>query len=48
MDQYDYVLVNDDLDVCVEEMHQLIQTQHAKVSENKEFIEQMKAELKQL
>lgn len=48
MDQYDYILVNDTLETCVEQMHQLIQAQHEKVSENLEFIEKMKTELKQL
>lgn len=48
MDQYDYILVNDNLETCVEQMHQLIQSQHEKVSENLEFIEKMKTELKQL
>ena len=28
MDQYDYILVNDNLETCVEQMHQLIQSQH--------------------
>ena len=46
MEQYDYILVNDTLETCVE--HQLIQSQHEKVSENLEFIEKMKTELKQL
>lgn len=48
MDQYDYILVNDNLETCVEQMHQLIQSQHEKVSENLDFIEKMKTELKQL
>ena len=48
MDQYDYILVNDNLETCVEQMHQLIQSQHEKVSENLDFIEEMKTELKQL
>ncbi len=43
---YDYILINDALDTCVEEMHQLIQTQHKKVSQNLDFIEQMQSELK--
>ena len=30
MEAYDYLLINDDLDRCVEEMHQLIQLQHKK------------------
>lgn len=48
MDQYDYILVNDDLAVCTEEMHQLIQAQHKKTAQNLEFIAQMKQELKEL
>ena len=48
MDQYDYILVNDNLETCVEQMHQLIQSQHEKVSESLDFIEEMKTELKQL
>ena len=46
MDRYDYLLINDMVDECVEEMHQLIQTQHKKVSQNLDFIEQMQSELK--
>lgn len=43
---YDYILVNDEIDTCVEAMHQLIQAQHRKVSTSLDFIEQMKSELK--
>lgn len=28
MDQYDYLIVNDDLDTCVEEVHQIIRGEH--------------------
>ncbi len=45
MDQYDYILVNDDLDTCVEEFHHLIQSQHARSEENREFCAQMNQEL---
>ena len=45
MDQYDYILVNDDLDTCVEELHHLIQSQHARSEENREFCAQMNQEL---
>ena len=48
INSYDYILVNDQIDTCVEEMHQLIQAQHNKVSNNLDFIEQMKEELKNL
>ena len=48
MDQYDYILVNDVLETCVQDMHELIQSQHQKTAENLDFIAQMKQELKQL
>lgn len=47
MDQYDYLLVNDTVENCVERMHQLIQSQHRKVSNCRNFIRDMKEELKQ-
>ena len=34
MDKYDYLLINDDLDECVKELHNIIQSEHAKVSRN--------------
>lgn len=46
MTSYDYILINDKVDTCVEAMHQLIQAQHRRVSSNLDFIEQMKSELK--
>ena len=46
MDSYDYILINDRVDRCVETMHQLIQAQHCRVSSNLDFIQQMKMELK--
>ncbi len=45
MDRYDYLLINDDLDACVEEMHRIIQAQHARMSNNRRFIEKIRAEL---
>ncbi len=48
MADYDYILVNDDLDVCTEKMHRLIQAQHQKTSQNLEFIAEMKTELSRL
>lgn len=32
MDQYDYLIINDDLQECVEEMHQIIQVSTEEVS----------------
>lgn len=46
MDQYDYLVVNDELDVCVEEMHHLIQGEHERCFRNQTFIGHMKRELK--
>ena len=47
MDRYDYILVNDDLETCVKEMHELIRAQRHKTSQNTEFIAEMKEDLKQ-
>lgn len=46
MDKYDYLIVNDDLQSCVAEMHRIIQSEHARSLRNAEFIEHMKVELK--
>ena len=45
MDSYDYILVNDDLDKAVEDLHNLIQSQHMQASCNAELIKTMKKEL---
>lgn len=46
MDSYEYILVNDDLDACVEELHELIRSQHLRMSANKELVERFKKEIK--
>lgn len=45
MDQYDYILVNDNLELCVDQMHRLIQSQHLLTGNNQELIAEMKQEL---
>ena len=45
MEAYDYLLINDDLDRCVEEMHQLIQLQHRKTSYHLDFLSKMREDL---
>ena len=45
MEAYDYLLVNDDLDRCVEEMHNLIQLQHRKTCYHLYFLSRMREEL---
>ncbi|MCQ2501403.1 MAG: guanylate kinase [Lachnospiraceae bacterium] len=46
MDRYDYLVINDDLDTCVKEMHELIQAQKNRTSSRQEMIDKMKKELK--
>ena len=46
MDRYDYLIVNDKLDICVEDVHEIIRGEHLRSFRNAEFIEHMKAELK--
>ncbi len=46
VEQYDYLVVNDSLAECVQEVHGIIQSQHARVKENYPLIETIRAELK--
>ncbi len=48
MNAYDYLIVNDQLDVCVERMHSVIQNEHLKSARNHEFMSQIKKELEVL
>ena len=48
MDAYDYILVNDTVDQCVEELHDLIQSQHLKAGNSKELMAKIKTELHEL
>ncbi len=43
---YDYILVNDDLQTCVMQMHHIIQSEHYKTVRNAEFIHELGEELK--
>lgn len=45
MEKYDYLVVNDKLEDCVEEMHRIIQSEHFKASRNNEFINTIKKDL---
>ena len=38
MDQYDYILVNDTVEECVDHLHQIIVSEHSRASRNTEFI----------
>lgn len=46
MNEYDYILVNDDLDQCVTEMHQLIQAMRARTANHLTLISKIKEEMK--
>lgn len=48
IEKYDYLVVNDDLDTCVQEMHALIQGAHSAPVRNREFIENIRMQLKEL
>lgn len=46
MERYDYLLINDDLDTCVRELHELIQSEHSKVSRNIDRINFIREDVK--
>lgn len=48
MESYEYIVVNDDLDQCVKDVNSVIVARGCMIEENKEFMKQMKAELKAL
>ena len=45
MPLYDYILVNDDLETCVDQMHEIIQSQHNTVANNTSSIEKITDEV---
>ncbi len=46
MDKYDYLLINDELEVCIDELHNVIQSEHSRVNRNAETISIIKEDLK--
>lgn len=46
MEQYDYLVVNDVLGECVENVHSIIQNEHMKISRNIDAVNNMRNELK--
>jgi guanylate kinase len=48
MPLYDYVLINDDLERSVAELHAIIRTEHAKCSRNSEFIQDITDQVRRL
>lgn len=47
IEEYDYLVINDVLSECVEEVHEIIQNEHYRVSRNIEAINTMRNELKE-
>lgn len=48
IENYEYIIINDDLDICVRRMHEMIQAAHNTTGRNTEFIANMKKELQSL
>ena len=48
MENYDYLIVNDSLDRCVEEMHSIIRGEHRRSSRNCEFMKEIKQDLERM
>lgn len=48
IEEYEYLIVNDNLDECIEDMHDIIQKAKLKASRNKEFIDDIRKQLKSI
>ncbi len=48
VEKYDYMIINDDLEESMEEVHRLIESQHGRIDRNREFIEQIRQEVREL
>jgi guanylate kinase len=48
IEEYEYLIINDDLDTCIEDMNDIIQKAKLKADRNKEFIEKIRKELKNI
>lgn len=46
IEEYDYLVVNDDLDTCVAEIHSIIEGEHQRIGRNMELINRVREELK--
>lgn len=45
IEAYDYILINDDLETCVKELHAIVDAAHHAPVQNEEFIEKIRQEL---
>ncbi len=46
VEAYDYFVVNDDLEACVQEVHHILQSEHIRAERRRALIEQIRTELK--
>lgn len=47
IEEYDYIVINDDLDTCVKDLHGIIAAAHHVPGRNEEFIKKMRRELEE-
>lgn len=47
IEEYDYIVINDDLETCVRELHEIIDAAHHAPGRNRKFIEKMRRELEE-
>ncbi len=45
IEKYDYLIINDDLEECVEQFHSIVTNEHYRVSRNEENIDNMRSQL---
>lgn len=45
IENYDYLVINDDLNECVAKVHEIIQSEHDKITRNMDMIKEMRREL---
>lgn len=46
MEEYDYLVINDDLDICVSQVHEIVETEHRRLKRNMELVNNIRADLK--
>lgn len=48
IEEYDYLVVNDDLEICVEEIHSIIESEHRRLQYHMELVKKVREELRGL
>ncbi|MDD6616005.1 MAG: guanylate kinase [Lachnospiraceae bacterium] len=46
--EYEYMIINDDLEQSMENVHRLIESQHNKINRNMDFVKEIQSELKDI